>query len=78
MVKATLDDIERLITFKVADRLPLVLAVGQAESEILAEWRHRALTYAVLCVQLGAALIAPRNRKYKAMRAAGHDPDTLD
>jgi PAS domain S-box-containing protein len=56
--KATLDDIERLITFKVADRLPLVLAVGQAESEILAEWHHRALTYAVLCVQLGAALIA--------------------
>jgi PAS domain S-box-containing protein len=35
-----------------------VLAVGQAESEILAEWHHRALTYAVLCVQLGAALIA--------------------
>ena len=48
----------RLITFKVADRLPLVLVVGQAESEILAEWHHRALTYAVLCVQLGAALIA--------------------
>ena len=57
-IKATLDDIERLITFKVADRLPLVLVVGQAESEILAEWHHRALTYAVLCVQLGAALIA--------------------
>lgn len=58
VVKATLDGIERHITYQVADTLPLVLVVGQAESEILAEWRHRAVTYAVLCVQLGAVLIA--------------------
>ena len=32
----------------------------------------------LLAALVGAALIAPRNRKYKAMRAAGHDPDTLD
>ena len=32
----------------------------------------------LLAAIVGAALIAPRNRKYKAMRAAGHDPDTLD
>ncbi len=58
VAKATLDGIERHITFQLAEGLPLVLAVGQAESEILAEWHHRALTYAVLCVQLAAALIA--------------------
>ena len=32
----------------------------------------------LLAALVGAALIAPRNRRYKAMRAAGHDPDTLD
>lgn len=57
IAKATLDGIERHITFQVADGLPLVLIVGQAESEILAEWHHRAITYAVLCVQLGAMLM---------------------
>lgn len=60
-IKATLDDIERLITFQGCR--PPARGAGRRPgrisfSEILAEWHHRALTYAVLCVQLGAALIA--------------------
>lgn len=31
-----------------------------------------------LAALIGAALVAPRNAKYKKMRAAGEDPDTLD
>ena len=57
IVKAPLDGIERLFTFRVADGLPLVLVVGQAESEILAEWYRRAVTYAVFCLLLGGALV---------------------
>ncbi|GHD87527.1 Na+/H+ antiporter NhaA [Kocuria marina] len=32
----------------------------------------------LLAALIGGALVATRNKKYKAMRAAGHDPDTLD
>ncbi|GAA2521241.1 MAG: Na+/H+ antiporter NhaA [Kocuria sp.] len=32
----------------------------------------------LLAAAIGAAFMAPRNAKYKAMRAAGNDPDTLD
>lgn len=75
LVNAPLDGIERMFTFKVADGLPLVLVVGQAESEILAEWRHRALTYAVLCIQLGVVLIALAfvwMRRYRRAEAIAH------
>lgn len=55
-VKTPLDGIERLFNYKVAEGYPLVLAVGQAESQILAEWHDRAITYAAFCVLLGGAL----------------------
>ena len=32
----------------------------------------------LLAALIGGTLVAMRNKKYKAMRAAGHDPDTLD
>ena len=36
------------------------------------------LSLYLLAALIGGALVAARNRKYKALRAAGHDPDTLD
>ena len=32
----------------------------------------------LLAALIGGTLVATRNKKYKAMRTAGHDPDTLD
>lgn len=53
-----LDGEQRLFVFRAVDEFPFVVSVGFAESDVLAEWQHRALIYGVLGLVLIVALIA--------------------
>jgi len=74
------DGILRMLTFRRVANLPLVISVAQAESDILAEWRHEAWTYgigaafgvAVLLAMTGALWwqLARRERLVRALRAS--------
>jgi diguanylate cyclase (GGDEF)-like protein len=55
---AMIDGQRRLFVFRKVEGLPFVFSVGMTEEEFLAEWRRRALTYAVLGTLLSAALAA--------------------
>jgi len=53
-----LDGVQRIFVFRAIEGFPFVVTVGLAETEVLAEWRHRAVVYALLGIALVAALIA--------------------
>jgi diguanylate cyclase (GGDEF)-like protein/PAS domain S-box-containing protein len=55
---ALVDGEERLFVFRKTEGLPFVFSVGLAEREFLAEWRHRAIVYALLGTILALALAA--------------------
>ncbi|MFX1676128.1 sensor domain-containing diguanylate cyclase [Paraburkholderia sp. A2WS-5] len=55
---ASIDGVRRLYYFKNLPNLPLIIMVAEAEQDIYAAWRHRALTIGLLVAAFGAALIA--------------------
>ena len=55
---AGLDGEARVFSFRAIEGLPLVVTVGLAERDVLAEWRHRALIYGVFGMALMATLMA--------------------
>lgn len=55
---ASIDGIRRLYYFRNLPDLPLIIMVAEAEQDIYAAWRHRALTIGLLVAAFGAALIA--------------------
>ena len=44
----TLDGVNRLIGYRVSDKLPIIVSVGRAESDIFRNYRHNRNTYLVL------------------------------
>jgi diguanylate cyclase (GGDEF)-like protein/PAS domain S-box-containing protein len=52
------DKQRRLVAFRKTADLPFVITVGLAEEEFLAEWRRRAIAYALLGTILSLALLA--------------------
>jgi diguanylate cyclase (GGDEF)-like protein/PAS domain S-box-containing protein len=52
------DKQRRLVVFRKTADLPFVITVGLAEEEFLAEWRRRAIAYALLGTILSLALLA--------------------
>jgi Diguanylate cyclase, GGDEF domain/Cache domain len=55
---ASIDGIRRLYYFKHLPKLPLIIMVAEAEQDIYAGWRRRAVTIGALVVTFGAALIS--------------------
>ncbi|WP_175750374.1 sensor domain-containing diguanylate cyclase [Burkholderia pyrrocinia] len=55
---ASIDGVRRLYYFKHLSRLPLIIMVAEAEQDIYAAWRHRAVTIGALVATFGAAFIA--------------------
>ncbi|WP_322041443.1 sensor domain-containing diguanylate cyclase [Burkholderia diffusa] len=55
---ASIDGVRRLYYFKNLPTLPLIIMVAEAEQEIYAAWRHRAVTIGALVATFGAAFIA--------------------
>jgi len=55
---ASIDGVRRLYYFKNLPTLPLIIMVAEAEQEIYAAWRHRAVLIGALVVTFGAAFIA--------------------
>ncbi|RKU01610.1 diguanylate cyclase [Burkholderia sp. Nafp2/4-1b] len=54
---ASIDGVRRLYYFRNLPTLPLIIMVAEAEEEIFAAWRHRAVTIGALVVTFGAAFI---------------------
>ncbi|AXF23982.1 diguanylate cyclase [Burkholderia pyrrocinia] len=54
---ASIDGVRRLYYFKHLPKLPLIIMVAEAEQDIYAKWRQRALTIGALVVTFGAAFI---------------------
>ena len=55
---ASIDGVRRHYYFKNLPTLPLIIMVAEAEQEIYAAWRHRAVTIGALVATFGAAFIA--------------------
>ncbi|WP_175962314.1 sensor domain-containing diguanylate cyclase [Burkholderia pyrrocinia] len=55
---SSIDGVRRLYYFKHLPTLPLIIMVAEAEQDIYAAWRHRAVTIGALVVTFGAAFIA--------------------
>lgn len=55
---ASIDGVRRLYYFKNLPNLPLIIMVAEAEQEIYAAWRHRAVMISALVATFGAAFIA--------------------
>ncbi|MGN7981696.1 sensor domain-containing diguanylate cyclase [Burkholderia sp. 22313] len=55
---ASLDGVRRLYYFRHLPKLPLIIMVAEAEQDIYAAWRHRAMTIGALVATFGAAFIA--------------------
>ncbi|RQR29282.1 GGDEF domain-containing protein [Burkholderia sp. Bp9143] len=55
---ASLDGVRRLYYFRHLPKLPLMIMVAEAEEDIFAAWRHRAVTIGALVAMFGAAFIA--------------------
>ncbi|WP_175688310.1 sensor domain-containing diguanylate cyclase [Burkholderia anthina] len=55
---SSLDGVRRLYYFRHLPKLPLLIMVAEAESDIYAAWRRRAETIGVLVAVFGAAFIA--------------------
>ncbi|MET3626040.1 GGDEF domain-containing protein [Burkholderia cepacia] len=55
---ASIDGVRRLYYFKHLPELPLIIMVAEAEQDIYAAWRHRAVTIGALVATFGAAFIA--------------------
>ncbi|WP_269504468.1 sensor domain-containing diguanylate cyclase [Burkholderia sp. IMCC1007] len=55
---SSLDGVRRLYYFRHLPKLPLLIMVAEAEADIYAAWRHRALTIGALMAMFGAAFIA--------------------
>ncbi|RQS18419.1 sensor domain-containing diguanylate cyclase [Burkholderia sp. Bp8998] len=55
---ASLDGVRRLYYFRHLPKLPLMIMVAEAEQDIFAAWRHRAVTIGALVATFGAAFIA--------------------
>ncbi|MDN7640352.1 sensor domain-containing diguanylate cyclase [Burkholderia cenocepacia] len=55
---ASIDGVRRLYYFKHLPKLPLIIMVAEAEQDIYAAWRHRAVTIGALVATFGAAFIA--------------------
>ena len=55
---ASLDGVRRLYYFRHLPKLPLIVMVAEAEQDIYAAWRHRAVTIGALVATFGAAFIA--------------------
>ncbi|HDR9172992.1 TPA: GGDEF domain-containing protein [Burkholderia vietnamiensis] len=56
--KSSIDGVHRLYYFKHLPKLPLVVMVAEAEQDIYATWRHRAVTIGALVTTFGVAFIA--------------------
>ncbi len=54
---SSVDQIERLFTFKVLDNLPVVLTLNRAVSDIFDEWQERALVLGLLTALLCCAVV---------------------
>lgn len=55
---ASIDGVRRRYYFKHLPKLPLIIMVAEAEQDIYAAWRHRAVTIGALVATSGAAFIA--------------------
>lgn len=55
---STIDGVERLYSFKNLPKLPLIIMVAQAHSDIYADWQHRALIIASVMVALATGFVA--------------------
>lgn len=55
---SSLDGVRRLYYFRHLPKLPLMIMVAEAEPDIYAAWRHRAVTIGALVAVFGAAFIA--------------------
>ncbi|MCR4465460.1 sensor domain-containing diguanylate cyclase [Burkholderia sp. SCN-KJ] len=55
---ASIDGVRRLYYFKNLPTLPLIIMVAEAEQDIYAAWRHRAVTIGALVATFGASFIA--------------------
>ncbi|WP_176046477.1 sensor domain-containing diguanylate cyclase [Burkholderia sp. BCC1644] len=55
---ATIDGVRRLYYFKNLPNLPLILMVAEAEQDIYAAWRHRAITIGTLVAAFGVGFVA--------------------
>ncbi len=70
--KGVLDGEERLFAFQVLEDFPLVVSVGLAKQDVLAEWWHRVVVYSVLMAVLllaSVALIRAWRRSYGQVEA---------
>ncbi|EKS9915186.1 diguanylate cyclase [Burkholderia multivorans] len=56
--RSSIDGVRRLYYFKTLPNLPLIVMVAEAEQDIYAAWRRRALTIGALVATFGAAFIA--------------------
>ncbi|MBN3745399.1 GGDEF domain-containing protein [Burkholderia sp. Se-20373] len=54
---STIDHVRRLYYFKTLPHLPLIIMVAEAEQDIYAAWRRRAITIGALVATFGAAFI---------------------
>lgn len=54
---ASIDGVRRLYYFKHLPKLPLIIMVAEAEQDIYAGWRHRAVTIGALVATFGVAFI---------------------
>ncbi|MDR2188606.1 MAG: EAL domain-containing protein [Azonexus sp.] len=67
-----IDGQERVYSYRQVDDLPLVFVVGLSETEVLAEWRSRAVVYGILGFALLAMSLAMARlwlRRYRAIEA---------
>ncbi|WP_322024200.1 sensor domain-containing diguanylate cyclase [Burkholderia sp. BCC1977] len=55
---SSLDGVRRLYYFRHLPKLPLIIMVAEAEQDIYAAWRHRAVTIGALVATFGVAFIA--------------------
>ncbi|WP_322081359.1 sensor domain-containing diguanylate cyclase [Burkholderia sp. BCC1972] len=55
---SSIDGLRRLYYFKHLPKLPLIIMVAEAEQDIYAGWRHRAVTIGALVATFGAAFVA--------------------
>ncbi len=70
--KGILDGQERLFAYQALDDFPLVISIGLAEQDVLADWWHRVAVYSVLMAVLviaGVALIRAWGRSYLQVKA---------
>ncbi|MFL9922908.1 sensor domain-containing diguanylate cyclase [Herbaspirillum lusitanum] len=82
--RSTLDNVERLYSYRRLEKYPLVVIVALSENEILAAWRHESIIYAIgvaillvlICV-FGFRLIKQINLRLLAEKEAIKARDAL-